>query len=34
MGALLARLPYNRRAVSCDLPTVVSALTGPTSEVK
>ena len=34
MGALLARLPYNRRAISCDLPTVVSALTGPTSEVK
>lgn len=34
MGALLARLPYNRRAISCDLPTVVSALTGPTSEEK
>lgn len=34
MGALLARLPYNRRAISCDLPAVVSALTGPTSEVK
>jgi rhodanese-related sulfurtransferase len=34
MGALLARLPYNRRAVTCDLPTVVSTLTAPTSEVK
>lgn len=24
MGALLARLPYNRRAVACGLPTIVS----------
>lgn len=29
MGRALARLPYNRRAASCDLPLVVSALTEP-----
>ena len=27
MGALLARLPYNRRAVACGLPTIVAELT-------
>lgn len=34
MGALLARLPYNRRAVACDLPTIVSELSGTKSQVK
>ena len=27
MGNLLARLPYNRRAVACDMPTIVNPLT-------
>jgi rhodanese-related sulfurtransferase len=27
MGNLLARLPYNRRTVACDMPTVVAQLT-------